>query len=133
MYTYVPSLLNLLPTSLPTPPHQMGTQFEFPESFSEVPLALYFTYGNVCFHITLSIHPTLSFLGHPSHVHKSVLYVCVSTAALQIISSVPSFQIPYICVSMIFVFLFLTSLCIIGSRFIHLIRTDSNVFLFMAG
>ena len=26
----------------------------------------------------------------------------------------------------------LTSLCIIGSRFIHLIRTDSNVFLFMA-
>ena len=26
---------------------------------------------------------------------------------------------------------FLTSLCIIGSRFIHLIRTDSNAFLFM--
>ena len=26
----------------------------------------------------------------------------------------------------------LTSLCIIGSRFIHLIRIDSNVFLFMA-
>ena len=26
----------------------------------------------------------------------------------------------------------LTSLCIIGSRFIHLIRTDSNAFLFMA-
>ena len=26
----------------------------------------------------------------------------------------------------------LTSLCIIGSRFIHLIRTDLNVFLFMA-
>ena len=32
---------------------------------------------------------------------------------------------------MIFIFLFLTSLCKIGSRFIHLIRTDSNVFLFM--
>ena len=32
----------------------------------------------------------------------------------------------------IFIFLFLTSLCVIGSRFIHLIRTDSNVFLFMA-
>ena len=30
-----------------------------------------------------------------------------------------------------FIFLFLTSLCIIGSRFIHLIRTDSNAFLFM--
>ena len=32
---------------------------------------------------------------------------------------------------MIFVFLFLTSVCIIGSRFIHLIRTESNVLLFI--
>ena len=32
---------------------------------------------------------------------------------------------------MIFVFLFLTSLCIIGSSLIQLIRTDSNVFLFL--
>ena len=31
---------------------------------------------------------------------------------------------------MIFIFLFLTSHCVIGSRFIHLIRTDSNVLLF---
>ena len=39
----------------------------------------------------------------------------------------------YICVSILywcFSFL-LTSLCIIGSSFIHLIRTDSNVFFFM--
>ena len=28
--------------------------------------------------------------------------------------------------------LFLTSLCVIDSRFTHLIRTDSNVFLIMA-
>ena len=33
---------------------------------------------------------------------------------------------------MIFVFLILISLCITGSRFSHLIRTDSNVFFFMA-
>ena len=33
---------------------------------------------------------------------------------------------------MIFILLFLTPLHIIGSKFIHLIRTDSNVFLFMA-
>ena len=33
---------------------------------------------------------------------------------------------------MIFIFLFLTSLCIIGSRFVYLIRTDSNAFLCMA-
>ena len=31
-----------------------------------------------------------------------------------------------------FIFLWLISLCLIGSRFIHLIRTDSNVFFFMA-
>ena len=35
----------------------------------------------------LSILPTLSF---PKYVHKSVLYVCICTAALQIGSSVPS-------------------------------------------
>ena len=33
---------------------------------------------------------------------------------------------------MIFIFLFLTSLCVIGPRSIHLIRTDSKAFLFMA-
>ena len=44
------------------------------------------------------------------------------------------FQIPYICVSVLYwCFSFwLTSLCIIGSSFIHLIRTDSNVFRFIA-
>ena len=35
------------------------------------------------------------------------------------------------CWYMIFLFLFLTSLCIIGSRFIYLIRIDSDVFFFM--
>ena len=41
----------------------------------------------------------------------------------------------YICVSILYwCFAFwLTSLCIIGSSFIHLIRTDSNVFFLMAG
>ena len=33
---------------------------------------------------------------------------------------------------MTFVYLFLTSLCITGSRFIHITLTDSNLFLFMA-
>ena len=42
----------------------------------------------------LSVCPTLSF---PSYVYKSVLYVYVSTATLQIGSSVPSSQIP-VCV-----------------------------------
>ena len=32
----------------------------------------------------------------------------------------------------VFIFFFLTSFCLIGSRFIHLIRIDSNVFPFIA-
>ena len=39
----------------------------------------------------------------------------------------------YMCYILYWCFSFwLTSLCIIGSSFIHLIRTDSNVFFFMA-
>ena len=42
-------------------------------------IAIYFPYGNVSFHVTLyTSHPLL-----PSpHVHKSILYVCLSIAAL---------------------------------------------------
>ena len=43
----------------------------------------------------------------------------------------PKFHI-YVLVYCIDVFLWLTSLCIIGSSFIHLIRTASNVFFLMA-
>ena len=53
-------------------------------SYSKLPLAIYFTYGNVCFHVTLSLHPTLSFLLTPHCVHKSVLYVCERTHAPQL-------------------------------------------------
>ena len=55
---------------------------------------------------------------------------CVSHTGLLL----PSFYIPYICISILYwCFSFwLTSLCIIGSSFIHLIRPDSNVFFLMA-
>ena len=43
----------------------------------------------MCLFATLSIHPTLSF---PYSIHKSVLYVCISVAALQVGSSVPQTQ-----------------------------------------
>ena len=66
----------------------------------------------------------------PNCVHKSVLYVCISTAARQISPSVPSFQIPYICIKIRLLFSFwLTSLSVKVSRFIYLIRTDPNMFL----
>ena len=47
-YTYVPSLWNLPPTSHPSKFWQRP-RFEFPESYSEFPLAVYFAHGNVCF------------------------------------------------------------------------------------
>ena len=52
-----------LPSYLPphlTPLVVTEALFEFPESYIKFPLAIYFTYGNVSFHVTLSIHLTLS-------------------------------------------------------------------------
>ena len=65
---------------------------------------------------------------------KTVLYICFSFAVSHKGLSLSSFCILYICVSILYwCFSFwLTSLCIIGSSFIHLIRTDSNVFFLMA-
>ena len=63
-YTHVPSFLNLPPISLLIPPLWVVIEplFEFPESYSKFPMTIYFTYSNVSFHVTLSLHLTLSFL-----------------------------------------------------------------------
>ena len=67
-------------------------------------------------------------------VQKFVLYICVSFSVLHIGLLLPSFKIPYICVSILYWCLsfWLTSLYIMGSSFIHPIRTDSNEFFLMA-
>ena len=103
---------SLKPPSHPIPPHPplyvvTEPRYEFAESYSKFPLAIYFAYGIVNFYVTLSIHLPFSLLSS-HHVHMSVLYVCLSTAALKINSSVPSLQIPYICQYMTFIFLSLT-------------------------
>ena len=56
--------------------------------------------------------------GHHYHLSKYILYIFLI------------YHLSYICVSILYwCFSFwLTSLCIISSSFIHLIRTDSNVF-----
>ena len=89
-YTYVPSLWRLPPASRLAPRLWAVTErwVELPASHSVCTLAVYSTYGDTGFSVTLSIHPTLSF---PHCVHKCVLYVCVSIAVLQTGSSVPSF------------------------------------------
>ena len=60
-YTYIPPFW----TSLPSPPHPIPLEadteplFGFPETYRKFPLAIYFTYGNVSFHVTLSVHLTI--------------------------------------------------------------------------
>ena len=84
-----------------------------------------------CFYAILLEHPTFAF----SHrVPKSVLYIRVSFSVLHIGLSLPSFKIPCICISILYWSLsfWLTSLCIMGSSFMHLIRTDSNELFLMA-
>ena len=130
---HVSSLLNLPPTSHSMPPSRLLqglglSSLGHTADSHWLPILHMAVYMFPC---TFSIHPTLSFLP-PQCVHKSVLYVCISIAVLQIGSSLQSFYIPYICVNIQYLFFSfgLTSLCIVGSRFIHLITTDSNAFLF---
>ena len=59
-----------------------------------------------------SLHPPPCLLPPPPCVHQSARYICVSVRSLQIGSSVPSFWIPYICINIVCVFLFLTYLAI---------------------
>ena len=86
-YTYAPSLSKLLPSPHPIQPLWVSREqlVELPVLYSNFPLAICFTYGNVCFDATFSIHPTLSF---PCCAHKSVPYVCISILALKICCSV---------------------------------------------
>ena len=117
------------PSHLPPHPIPQGqcTSPEHPVSCIEPGLVIYYTHDNIHDSMLFSqiIPPSLS-----PRVQKSVLYICVSFAVLHIGSLLPSFQIPYICVNILYwCFSFwLTSFCIIGSSFIYLIRTDSNAF-----
>ena len=101
------SLLSLPPTPLPISHlsrSSWSTRLNSLSYTATFPLAFHLTHGyfiRVYFNATLSICPTLSFTYYD---HKSTLYVCVSISALQIRSSVPLFQIPYICISIWYLF-----------------------------
>ena len=106
-YIHVSFLPDLPPISLPTPLFSQSP-FEFSESYSK-------------FLWLSSLHMVFKFLCY-STIHllfslPSFHYVCFSTAALNINSSVPSVQIPYICISIWYLYFsfWLTSLCIMGS------------------
>ena len=131
----VPSLQGLPPSSLCIAPLlqelSTGPLFESPGSHSRFPLAVCFTCGIVGFHIALCIRLTLSLLHSP--MSMGLFSVSFSIASLKVNSSVPSFWIPCMCVSIwcLYFSFCLTSLCAMGSRFVQLIGTDSNAFLFM--
>ena len=65
----------------PTPLDWYRAPFEFPEPYSKFLLAIYFTYGNVSFHVTLSIHLTLS-----SPLPMSISLFSVSISPLCVIT-----------------------------------------------
>ena len=88
-YTYVPSFLNLRPTSHPFPALQVVTepQFEFPESHSKFPLAIFhmLVYLLPCcslhsshpllprMPLSISLFSNLFFQGHQSHWIRALL------------------------------------------------------------
>ena len=123
------------PVPLPSPSHPSGssqcTSPEHPVSCIKPGLAIcFYMWQYTYFSAILSDHPTLAF----SHrVQNTVLHICVSFAISHTGLSLPSVLIPYICVSILYwcFSVWFTSLCIIGSSFIHLIRTDSNVLFLM--
>ena len=133
------------PLPLPSPSHPSGssqcTSPEHPLSCIEPGLAIHFTYDNT--HVSMPFSHIIPPLPSPTE-SKRLFYTSVSLfSTVQLLSHfavshigllLPSFYIPYICVSILYwCFSFwLTSLYIIGSSFIHLIRTDSNVFFSMA-
>ena len=81
-----------------------------------------------CYALSLS-HPLLP----PLSPRGSSLCLCLLCYTEHRVINTIFLDSIYICVNMQYLFFsfWLTSLCIIGSRFIHLIRTDSNVFLFI--
>ena len=76
-YTSIPSLLNLPPIYLPILLLEVDTEplFEFPETYSKFPLAIYLTFGNISFRVALSIYLTLS---SPLPVSTTLFSVSVS-------------------------------------------------------
>ena len=128
--------LSCTPLPPPSQSHPSGlvqcTGFECPISCIKLGLVIYFTYGNVYVSMLISqiIPPLPSLTESKSLFFTSVSLLLSCTYGHHYLP----FQIPYISVNIqhwCFSFLH-TLLCIIGSSFIHLIRTDSNEFFLIA-
>ena len=101
---------------------------EFPKSHGKLPLASYLTFGIVNFHFILSIHLPFSLL--PSSMSTGSLSLFLHCFPENKFIKAIFLDSIYVCVNIQYLY-FSFWLCMIGTRFSHLIRTDSNVFLFM--
>ena len=126
----------LKPLPPPSPYHPSGsfqcTSPKHPVSCIEPGLAIRFLHDII--HVSVPFSQIIPPSPSPTE-SKRLLYTSVSLW----LSCIQGYRYHlsnsiYICVSILYwCFSFwLTSLCIIGSSFIHLIRTDSNVFFLMA-
>ena len=119
------------PLPLPSPSHPSGSSQcpspEHPVSCIEPGLAIYFTYDNI--HVSMLLFQIIPPLPSPKE-SKRLFYTSVSLLLSHIHSYHYHLSKFHICVGILYwCFSFwLTSLCIMGSSFIHLIRTGSNAF-----
>ena len=133
MGVHVFPILNPPPTSLPIP-----FLWVIPVHQPWALCIMHWTWTGDLFHMIIYMfqcHSPIS--SHPRPLPQSPkdcsIHLCLFCClAYRVIITI--FLIPYICVSILYwCFSFcLTSLCIISYSFIHLIRTDSNVFFLMA-
>ena len=118
IYPHISSLFSLPPT-LPISSLQVITRAPSlsPCTMQQFPISHpFYIWQCIYVNATLSLHLHLPF----SHcVLKSILYVCVFIPALPLGSSVPLFQIPYICVKIRCSFFFLTYFTLYDSLWVH--------------
>ena len=126
-------ILNPPPTSLPIPSlwvipvHQHQASCILHRTWTgDSFLIWYYT----CFNAILPNHPPLPLPQSPKDCSIHLCLFCCLTYRVMVtifLNSIICVSILYWCFSF-----WLTSLCTIGSSFIHLVRTDSNVFFLMA-
>ena len=130
-----PTLWTPFPPSSLYHPSGLFQGFESPVSCIELGLVIYLTYGSI--HVSMLFSQIIPSL--PSPRVQSLFFISVTLLLSHIwghhchLSKFHIYELMYcigVFLSDIWHFWQNSSLCTIGSTFIHLIRTDSNVFFF---